>query len=108
MRAAGEHELDGAVQVGLRVRELLGERVEQVSQAAVKRVETRLSGLGGGLDRRRDEALELLERRAGEVEAGLRRRLEEIAADAEAERGVLESRLHELQRRLDELTARAS
>jgi hypothetical protein len=40
------------------------------------------------------------------VEATLRERLAEIASDAEAERAVLDARLHELGRRLDDLTAR--
>jgi polyhydroxyalkanoate synthesis regulator phasin len=59
------------------------------------------------LDRQRDEALRSLEHRAHQVEARLRERLNEIAADAESERSVLEARLHDLQQRLDELTARA-
>ncbi len=86
---------------------MLAERVEHVSEAAVKRVEKRLAGLGGGLDRQRDEALRTLEQRAHEVESDLRRRLDGIAAEAEAERTALEARLHDLQRRLDELAARA-
>jgi hypothetical protein len=73
----------------------------------VQRIESRLSQLRAALDRQRDEALRSLEQRAQEVEASLRVRLQEIAADAEAERAVLDARLHELARRLDELAARA-
>ena len=40
------------------------------------------------------------------IEAGLRDRLREIAAEAESERAMLESRLHEIARRIDELAAR--
>ncbi len=40
------------------------------------------------------------------MEASLRDRLREIASDAEAERAVLEVRLAELTRRVDELGAR--
>jgi len=58
-------------------------------------------------DRQRDETMRTLEVSAHEVESELRRRLEGIAAEAEAERIALEARLHELQRRLDELAARA-
>jgi hypothetical protein len=47
-----------------------------------------------------------LEDRAHQVESGLRDRLREIAADAESERTVLDGRLHELARRLDELATR--
>jgi len=101
-------ELDLAVERFAREAEgVLAERVEHLSDAAVKRVEKRMQGLGGGLDRQRDEAMRTLEVSAHEVEGELRRRLEGIAAEAEAERIALEARLHELQRRLDELAARA-
>jgi hypothetical protein len=101
-------ELDLAVERFAREAEgVLGERVEHLADAAVKRVEKRLQGMGGGLDRQRDEAMRTLEVSAHEVESDLRRRLEGIAAEAEAERIALEARLHELQRRLDELAARA-
>jgi hypothetical protein len=101
-------ELDLAVERFAREAEgVLAERVEHLADAAVNRVERRLQGLGGGLDRQRDEALRTVELSAHEVETELRRRLEGIAAEAEAERAAMEARLHELQRRLDELAARA-
>jgi hypothetical protein len=62
--------------------------------------------LRSALERQRDEALVSLEDRAHQVESSLRERLREIAADAESERVVLDGRLHELGRRLDELATR--
>jgi hypothetical protein len=101
-------ELDLAVERFAREAEgALAERVDHVAETAVKRVEARLAGLGGGLDRQREEAVRTLERSAQEVEAELRNRLDRIAGDAEAERIAIEARLHELQRRLDEIAARA-
>jgi murein hydrolase activator len=100
-------ELDLAVERFAREAEgVLAERVNQVSDAAAQRVEERLARLRSALERQRDEALSSLEDRAQQVEVGLRERMHEIAADAEAERAVLDGRLQELTRRLDELTAR--
>lgn len=101
-------ELDLAVERFAREAEgVLTERVNHVSDAAAQRVEERLARLRAALERQRDDALGSLEDRAHHVESSLRERLSEIATDAEAERAVLEARLHELGRRLDELTARA-
>ena len=55
----------------------LGERVEQIAQGTVQ-----------------------------QLEASLRARLNEIASEAEAERDLIDRRLTELQRRIEELTAR--
>jgi hypothetical protein len=100
-------ELDLAVdRFGREAEGVLTERLTAVSDAAAQRVEERLARLRSGLERQRDDALVSLEERAREVEIGLRERLREIAADAESERAVLEARLAELGRRLDELTAR--
>ena len=85
---------------------MLSERLSALTDAAAARVEERLSRLRSALERQRDEALVSLEDRAHQVEAGLRERLREIAADAESERAVLDGRLHELGRRLDELGTR--
>jgi hypothetical protein len=101
-------ELELAVERFAREAEVvLQERVSQVSDAAAARVEERLSRLLGTLERNRDDALASLEDRAHEVELSLRTRLNEIATDAEADRGVLEARLQDLARRLEELTARS-
>ncbi len=100
-------ELDLSVERFAREAEgVLTERLSALTDAAAQRVEERLSRLRSGLERQRDEALGSLEDRAHQVEIGLRERLREIAADAESERAVLDARLHELARRLDELTAR--
>jgi hypothetical protein len=101
-------ELDLSVERFAREAEgVLTERLNALTDAAAQRVEERLSRLRSALERQRDDALVSLEDRAHQVETGLRERLREIAADAEAERTVLEGRLHELGRRLDELTTRA-
>jgi vacuolar-type H+-ATPase subunit E/Vma4 len=100
-------ELDLAVERFAREAEgVLQERLNTVSDAAAQRVEERLARLRSALERQRDEALVSLEDRAHQVESGLRERLREISADAESERAVLDARLHELSRRLDELTAK--
>jgi hypothetical protein len=100
-------ELDLAVERFAREAEgVLTERVNHVSDAAAQRVEERLGRLRAALERQRDDALTSLEERAHQVESALRERLHEIAADAESERGVIDARLHELQRRLEELTAK--
>jgi hypothetical protein len=101
-------ELDLAVERFSREAEgVLTERLNHVSDAAAQRVEDRLARLRNALERQRDDALHSLEDRAHQVESSLRERLQEIATDAEAERAVLDARLHELARRLDELTTRA-
>jgi type IV secretory pathway VirB4 component len=101
-------ELDLAVERFSREAEgVLTERLNHVSDAAAQRVEDRLARLRAALERQRDDALRSLEDRSHDVESSLRERLAEIASDAEAERAVLEARLHDLSRRLDELAARA-
>jgi hypothetical protein len=101
-------ELDLAVERFSREAEgVLTERLNHVSDAAAARVEERLARLRAGLERQRDDALQSLEDRAHHVEASLRERLHEIATDAEAERAILDGRLHDLARRVDELAARA-
>jgi hypothetical protein len=100
-------ELDLSVERFAREAEgVLAERVNHLSDAAAQRVEERLSRLRAALERQRDDALTSLEERAHQVEAALRERLHEIAADAESERGIIDARLHELARRLEELTAK--
>ena len=86
---------------------VIGERLAQAADAAAAKVEQRLSALRGSLDRQRDELVAALERHTNEAEQTLRERLQMVAADAEAERGVLDARLHELARRIDEAVAKA-
>jgi len=101
-------ELDLAVERFAREAEgVLTERLNHVSDAAAQRVEERLARLRSALEQQRDDALESLEERAHKVESSLRERLHEIASDAEAERAVLDARLHDLARRVDELATRA-
>jgi colicin import membrane protein len=101
-------ELDRAVQAFLREAEsVLRERVEQVGETGAQRLEKRLSQLASTLERQRDDALAALERKVEEAEASFRRNLETLAADAEAERGIVEARLHELSRRIEETLAHA-
>lgn len=102
-------ELDLAVERFRREAEgVLSDRLTQVSDAAAQRVEERLARLRSGIERQRDDALRALEDRAHQVESSLRERLHEIATDAESERAILESRLQDVQRKLDELSARSS
>ena len=101
-------ELDLAVERFAREAEgVLTERVNYVSDAAAQRVEDRLARLRAALERQRDEAITSLEDRAHQVAAGLRERLDEIASDAEAERSVLEARLQDLTRKVDEIMSRS-
>ena len=101
-------ELDLAVErFGREAEGVLTERLNHVSDAAAARVEERLARLRAALERQRDDALNSLEERSHQVESSLRERLHEIAADAESERAVLEARVQELGRRLDELATRA-
>jgi hypothetical protein len=58
------------------------------------------------LDRQRDEAIANFEARLMQAEQDLRRRLDGLSSDTEAERAVLEARLRELARKIDEVLAR--
>jgi hypothetical protein len=55
-----------------------------------------------GLERQRDEFIASLQRQLAQTELQLRQRLSSLAEEAEAERVVLERRLQELARRVDE------
>ena len=101
-------ELDRAVQAFAREAErVLGEQLSQVGDAGAQRLDKRLNQVAAGLERQRGEAIARFEERLAAAEQELRRRLDLLAADAEAERAVLEARLHELARRIDEAHARA-
>ncbi len=101
-------ELDRAVESFAReATNVLAERLAEVGDAGVRRVEHRMSEAASGIERQRDELLGELETRLASLEHDFRRRLEAIGADAEAERGVIEARLHELGRRLDEALEQA-
>jgi recombinational DNA repair ATPase RecF len=86
---------------------LLAERVGHVGEVGAQRLEQRLNQVARALERTRDDAVEALKQRLEEAEAEIRRKLQSLAADAEAERGIVEARLHELTRRVEETMAHA-
>jgi uncharacterized phage infection (PIP) family protein YhgE len=100
-------ELDRSVQAFVReAQTVLGERLAQVGDAGAQRLERRLTEVTERLERQRDEAIGNFEARLTQAEQDLRRRLDTLAADAEAERAVLEARLQELSRKIDETLTR--
>ena len=86
---------------------VLAERLGQVSDAGAGRVDRKLSEILNGIEQRRDEFLADFQRRISDTEAELRSQVRAIGADAEAERAVLEARVHELTRRLESAVAQA-
>jgi hypothetical protein len=101
-------ELDRAVQAFAREAEsVLAEQLGHVGDAGTQRLEKRLSQITAGLERQQIDAIETFDRRIETAEQELRRRLELLAADAEAERAVLDARLQELARRVEDAIARA-
>jgi hypothetical protein len=100
-------ELDRAVQAFAReAQKVLGERLAQVGDAGAQRLEKRMADASSSLERQHGEAVAEFEARLSHSEQELRRRLDGLAADLEAERAVLEGRLRELARRIDETFAR--
>ena len=71
-------------------------------------LERRLQSAQANFERQRDEFAATLQRRLEETDSDLRRTLGALAAEAESERAVLESRLQELARRIDEAIAQVS
>ena len=101
-------ELDRSVQMFAREGEsLLAERLAQVGDAGGLRLEKKLAQVSKALERQRDEFVAVTERRLSELDADFRARLSGIAADENAERSALETRLQELARRIDATLARA-
>jgi hypothetical protein len=101
-------ELDRAVQAfAHEAHGALGERMASVGENAAQRLERRLIEAGAALESQREEVVRAIEQRLGEAEEDFRRRLADLAADSEAERGVIEARLHELARRIDQAVAYA-
>ena len=70
-------------------------------------VELRERWMIGGSMISAEQLVSAIEQRLAEAEADFRRRLADLAADGEAERGVIEARLHELARRVDQALAYA-
>ena len=87
---------------------VLAERLAHVADAGGQRLERRLSEIGSTLEHERDELIAELQRRIGDAELELRSQVQALAADAEAERTVLNARLQDLQRRIDEALSEAS
>ncbi len=100
-------ELDRSVQAFAReAHSVLSERLAQVGDVGAQRLEKRLTQVTAGLERQREEAIANFESRLAQAEQELRRRLDGLAADTEAERAVLDARLRELAKRIDETFAR--
>jgi hypothetical protein len=100
-------ELDRAVQAFSReAQKILGERLAQVGDTGAQRLEKRMAEATSSLERLHAEAIAEFESRLTHSEQELRRRLDGVAADMESERAVLEARLRELSRRIDETYAR--
>jgi DNA anti-recombination protein RmuC len=79
----------------------------QISDSGATRVEKRLSQISVGLERQREDFLSALEQRLVEAEHDIRERIQRLASTGEAERSVLEERLVELARRVDEVVQQA-
>jgi hypothetical protein len=87
---------------------VLAERLARVADAGGQRLERRLSQISSSLEHERDELVAELQRRVSDAESELRSQVQALAADAEAERTVLNARLQDLQRRIDEALRGAS
>jgi hypothetical protein len=101
-------ELDRAVEHFAReAQSVLAERLAHVADAGGQRLERKLSQIGSSLEHEQHELVAELQRRIGEAEVELRAHVQSLAADAEAERTVMNARLNELRQRLDELIGEA-
>ena len=101
-------ELDRAVaQFSHEAQAVLGDRLAKVSDAGAARVDRMLNEIVGAIEQRRDEFLNDFQRRFGDVEIELRSQVRAIAAEAEAEREVLDARVRELTRRLENAVVQA-
>src|SRR5213076_1994539 len=97
-------ELDKAVEYFSReAQTVLAERLAHVADAGGQRLERKLSQIGSSLEHEQHSLAAALQKRIGDAEVELRTQVQALAADAEAERTVLNARLNELQRRIDDL-----
>lgn len=97
-------ELDKAVAYFAReAQTVLAERLAHVADAGGQRLERKLSQIGSSLEHEQHTLAAELQKRIGDAEVELRTQVQALAADAEAERTVLNARLNELQRRIDDL-----
>ena len=109
--AAGRlaRELDRAADSYVRQADaLFAERMNETAHQSSQQLELRLRQGQISFERQRDEFSEALQRRLAETDADLRRTLGALVAEAESERSVLEARLQELARRVDELATHAA
>ncbi len=103
--AAGRlaRELDRAVETFVRQADtVFAERLAHTGDAGQQRLEARLRQSQSAFDRQRDEVTESFARRIADADGDLRRTLGSLVADAESERSVLEARLLELARKIDD------
>jgi hypothetical protein len=87
---------------------LFAERMNETAHQTGQQLERRIRQAQTSFERQRDEVTDSLQQRLSEADAELRKTLGAMVADAEAERAVLEARLQELTRRLDELAMQAA
>jgi hypothetical protein len=88
-------------------RGVLSDQLAQIADSGSQRLEKRLGQIAAGLERQRDDAVAALERRFAEIETESRARVQSLIAEVDAERTVIEARLQELSRRIDEAFARS-
>jgi len=101
-------ELDLAVEtVSREAATILADRLGQVGNTGAQRLEKRMDEMRGNIERQQEEVVAGLRQRLAAAETDLRRNLQAIAAEGEGERGVLEARLGELARRIDEAVTQA-
>jgi hypothetical protein len=86
---------------------ILAERLSRMGDLGTQRLEKRMGEGEAVLGRRRDELLTALEQRFAEAEVELRRRMQTLESETEAERGILEARLQDLARRIEETVSEA-
>ena len=72
---------------------------------AAQRLDRRLVDADSAIATRRDEVVAAVEQRLAAAERELRQRLDELAADADAQRAIIDARVFELQRRIDSALA---
>jgi hypothetical protein len=103
-----QRELERSVQAFARQGEsLLAERMTQLGDAGGLRLEKKLTQVAATLERQRDDFVGAVTGRLNELENDFRRRLAALAAEEEAERAALETRLAEIARRIDQTVSRA-
>src|SRR5438093_2905625 len=102
-------ELDRSIETFVRQADaLFAERINHAADQGAMQLERRLRSAQANFERQRDEFAATLQRRLEETDSELRRTLGALAAEAESERAVLESRLQELARRIDEALTQVS